>query len=43
MNSFSTIYMTNERQNKEKYFDKKSLTLIQVLKAKDFLSLDYVT
>ena len=34
------ICISNERQHEEKYFDKKILNIILVLKAKDFLNLD---
>ena len=34
------IRISNERQHEEKYFDKKILNLILVLKAKCFLNLD---
>ena len=34
------ICISNERQHEEKYFDKKILNLILVLKAKGFLNLD---
>ena len=34
------IRISNERQHEEKYFDKKILNLILVLKAKGFLNLD---
>ena len=34
------ICIQNERQHEEKYFDKKILNIILVLKAKGFLNLD---
>ena len=34
------ICISNERQHEEKYFDKKILNIILVLKAKGFLNLD---
>ena len=36
----NNICISNERQHEEKYFDKKILNLILVLKAKGFLNLD---